>query len=49
VSDRLSRALTEFIDFSRVRVTQYRSVDLAQIADAAIRLVRSTPTAPRTP
>jgi two-component system sensor histidine kinase PilS (NtrC family) len=45
-SDRLSRLLTEFIDFSRVRVTQYRSVDLAQIADAAIRLVREHPDCP---
>jgi two-component system sensor histidine kinase PilS (NtrC family) len=45
-SDRLSRLLTEFLDFSRVRVTQYRSVDLAQIADAAIRLVREHPECP---
>jgi two-component system sensor histidine kinase PilS (NtrC family) len=45
-SDRLSRLLTEFLDFSRVRVTQYRSVDLAQIADAAIRLVRRHPECP---
>ncbi len=42
-SDRLSRLLTEFLDFSRVRVTQYREVDLAEVADAAIRLVREHP------
>jgi len=45
-SDRLSRLLTEFLDFSRVRVTQYRSVDLAQVAEAAIRLVREHPDCP---
>ena len=45
-SDRLSRLLTEFLDFSRVRVTQYRSIDLAQVADAAIRLVREHPECP---
>lgn len=38
-SDRLSRLLSEFLDFSRVRVTEYRSLDLAEIAQAATRLV----------
>lgn len=42
-SDRLSRLLTEFLDFSRVRVTQYRAVDLAEVAAGAIRLVRAHP------
>ena len=42
-SDRLSRLLTEFIDFSRVRVTQRRPVDLAQVAAGAVRLVREHP------
>ncbi len=42
-SDRLSRLLTEFLDFSRVRVTQYRAVDLAEVAATAIRMVRAHP------
>ncbi len=39
-SDRLSRLLSEFLDFSRVRVTEYRAVDLGVVAGAAVRLVR---------
>lgn len=42
-SDRLSRLLSEFLDFSRVRVTEYRPMDLYQVAQAAIRLVRQHP------
>jgi PAS domain S-box-containing protein len=42
-SDRLSRLLSEFLDFSRVRVTQCRPVDLHQVAEAAIRIVRQHP------
>src|SRR5436309_2170170 len=42
-SDRLSRLLSEFLDFSRVRVTEYRPMDLHQVAEAAIRLVRQHP------
>lgn len=42
-SDRLARLLSEFLDFSRVRVTQYRPVNLGEIAEAAIRLVREHP------
>ena len=42
-SDRLSRLLSEFLDFSRVRVTQCRPMDLHQVAEAAIRLVRQHP------
>ena len=45
-SDRLSRLLTEFLDFSRVRVTQSRPVDLAQVAAGAVRLVREHPDCP---
>lgn len=45
-SDRLSRLLTEFLDFSRVRVTEYRPVDLAEVAAAAVRLVREHPDCP---
>lgn len=42
-SDRLSRLLSEFLDFSRVRVTECRPVDLHQVAAAAIRLVKQHP------
>src|SRR6266852_944497 len=42
-SDRLSRLLSEFLDFSRVRVTECRPMDLHQVAQAAIRLVRQHP------
>jgi two-component system sensor histidine kinase PilS (NtrC family) len=42
-SDRLSRLLSEFLDFSRVRVTECRPVDLHQVAEAAIRVVRQHP------
>jgi two-component system, NtrC family, sensor histidine kinase PilS len=45
-SDRLSRLLSEFLDFSRVRVTEYRPLDLHQVAAAAIRLVREHPDCP---
>lgn len=42
-SDRLSRLLSEFLDFSRVRVTECRPVDLHQVAEAAIRVVKQHP------
>ena len=42
-SDRLSRLLSEFLDFSRVRVTECRTMDLHAVAEAAIRLVRQHP------
>jgi two-component system sensor histidine kinase PilS (NtrC family) len=45
-SDRLSRLLSEFLDFSRVRVTEYRAVDLNMVAGASIRLVRQHPDCP---
>jgi len=45
-SDRLSRLLSEFLDFSRVRVTEYRSLDLQEVARAAVRLVRAHPDCP---
>ena len=45
-SDRLSRLLSEFLDFSRVRVTECRPLDLHQVAAAAIRLVREHPDCP---
>ena len=42
-SDRLSRLLSEFLDFSRVRVTESVPLDLYQVAGDAIRLVREHP------
>ncbi|MGH7568847.1 MAG: two-component system sensor histidine kinase NtrB [Gemmatimonadales bacterium] len=39
-SDRLSRLLSEFLDFSRVRVTQCRPLDLQEVARAALGLIR---------
>jgi two-component system, NtrC family, sensor histidine kinase PilS len=45
-SDRLSRLLSEFLDFSRVRVTECRPVDLQRVAAAAIRLVSQHPDYP---
>src|SRR2546427_3858317 len=45
-ADRLARLLSEFLDFSRVRVTQCRPLDLREVAGAAIRLVREHPDCP---
>src|SRR4029077_17277689 len=45
-TDRLSRLLTEFLDFSRVRATECRPLDLNKVAAAAIRLVREHPDVP---
>ena len=45
-ADRLARLLSEFLDFSRVRVTECRPVDLREVAGAAIRLVREHPDYP---
>ena len=42
-SDRLARLLSEFLDFSRVRVTESLPLDLHQVAGDAIRLVREHP------
>lgn len=42
-SDRLSRLLTEFLDFSRVRVTHARQVDLGAVAEKAANVVRNHP------
>ncbi|MGH7752362.1 MAG: two-component system sensor histidine kinase NtrB, partial [Gemmatimonadales bacterium] len=46
-SDRLTRILGEFLDFSRVRVTDRRSLDLLVVAREAVRLVREHPDCPR--
>lgn len=42
-SDRLSRLLTEFLDFARVRVTRLEPVDLGQIASVAASLASAHP------
>ncbi len=42
-SDRLSRLLNEFLDFSRVRVTRRRRLDLESVVRAAVGIVRKHP------
>ncbi|HJR63489.1 MAG TPA: ATP-binding protein [Gemmatimonadaceae bacterium] len=42
-SDRLSRLLSEFLDFARVRVTRVKNVDLVTIARAAVATVSAHP------
>jgi two-component system sensor histidine kinase PilS (NtrC family) len=42
-SDRLSRLLTEFLDFSRVQVTNLQPFDLARVAETAVEVVRKHP------
>ena len=42
-SDRLSRLLSEFLDFSRVRMTAAQRVELSAAAAGAVALVRSHP------
>ncbi len=42
-SDRLSRLLSEFLDFSRVRAAHYVPVDLLAVVNAAASLVREHP------
>jgi len=45
-SDRLSRLLNEFLDFSRVRATEFVPVDLREVAVAVTRLVQEHPDCP---
>ena len=45
-SDRLARLLTEFLDFSRVRVTNSRELDLLAVARAGADVVRRHPDCP---
>ncbi len=45
-SDRLSRLLSQFLDFSRVRVTSSRRLDLGRVAEAAVEVVRKHPDCP---
>lgn len=42
-SDRLSRILSEFLDFARVRASRFVPVDLQAVVTAAARLVREHP------
>jgi len=42
-SDRLSDLLTEFLDFSRVRATNCRSLDLVSVVEGALAVVRGNP------
>ena len=42
-SDRLSRLLSEFLDFARVRVARREALDLVRLAEGAARLVRAHP------
>ncbi len=45
-SDRLSRLLTEFLDFSRVRVAKRERLDVGQVAWKAVEVVRQHPDCP---
>jgi two-component system sensor histidine kinase PilS (NtrC family) len=42
-SDRLSRLLSEFLDFARVRVTKQEPVDVAAVVRGAVRLAEANP------
>ena len=42
-SDRLSRLLSEFLDFARVRATQFVPVDVHSVVTAVVRLIRVHP------
>jgi two-component system, NtrC family, sensor histidine kinase PilS len=42
-SDRLSRLLSEFLDFARVRATQFVPVDLHSVVVAVVRLIKAHP------
>lgn len=46
-SDRLSRLLSEFLDFSRVRAANHATVELRTVAEDTVRLVREHPDCPR--
>jgi signal transduction histidine kinase len=44
-SDRLSRLLSEFLDFARVRATQLEPIDLLEIVQSSVGMVRAHPDA----
>jgi len=45
-SDRLSRLLTDFLDFSRLQVGEPQPVDMAAVTEAAVAVVREHPDCP---
>ncbi len=45
-SDRLSRLLTEFLDFARVRVARREQIDVAEVVAGAVRLALAHPDRP---
>jgi two-component system sensor histidine kinase PilS (NtrC family) len=45
-SDRLSRLLSEFLDFARVRVARTEPLDLAHLAESTVRLAAANPNRP---
>jgi len=45
-SDRLSRLLSEFLDFARVRVARVEPVDLGRLCESAARLANASPNRP---
>jgi len=45
-SDRLSRLLTDFLDFSRLQVGEPQPVDMTAVAEAAVAVVREHPDCP---
>jgi two-component system, NtrC family, sensor histidine kinase PilS len=47
-SDRLSRLLNEFLDFSRVQVVEAKPVDLSKVVEGAVEMVRQHPDCPDT-
>jgi two-component system sensor histidine kinase PilS (NtrC family) len=44
-SERLNRLLSEFLDFSRVRATNFETLDILQVVEEAARFVREHPDA----
>jgi signal transduction histidine kinase len=42
-TDRLTRLLSEFLDFSRVRATQFQALDVRSVVEAASRLIQAHP------
>ncbi len=45
-SDRLSRLLSEFLDFARVRVARVEPIDLGRLCESAARLANASPNRP---
>jgi two-component system sensor histidine kinase PilS (NtrC family) len=45
-SDRLSRLLSEFLDFARVRVARVEPIDVGRLCESAARLANASPNRP---